>query len=267
MKLKFTHILLSIGIIILNNACIMEKKEEATINLNSKILAWQESTVSMEDSIFDIMYAAHGSEELMNHTYEFQFRNKEYLISNKDGHYVYQVHVKTDTSDYIDYLKDGIFTRKEGDNEVDLPEKEISKHAEALNSVIYFASLPSKLKDNAVNRMYRGVDTIKGKSYFILKVFFDEENGGKDFEDEYRYWINTETHEIDYLAYNYSVNNGGVRFRAAYNKRRINDVLFQDYINYKAHFSTPLEYLPELYEQNQLEELSRIETENINLLE
>jgi hypothetical protein len=29
------------------------------------------------------------------------------------------------------------------------------------------------------------------------------QNGGADFDDEFHYWINKQTHKIDYLAYNY----------------------------------------------------------------
>jgi hypothetical protein len=38
----------------------------------------------------------------------------------------------------------------------------------------------------------------------------------KDFDDEYMYWIK-DTRKVDYLAYSYHVNDGGVRFRAAFN--------------------------------------------------
>jgi len=80
------------------------------------------------------------------------------------------------------------------------------------------------------------------------------------------YWINEETGIIDYLAYNYIVNGGGVRFREAINSRKINDIVFQDYINYKPESKeTPLNELDNLFENGQLKELSRIISEDITV--
>lgn len=61
---------------------------------------------------------------------------------------------------------------------------------------------------------------------------------------------------MDYFAYNYQVNEGGVRFRAAFNTRVVAGVTFQDYINYEAPIKTPLKDLPGLYEQGKLKEAS-----------
>jgi len=110
---------------------------------------------------------------------------------------------------------------------------------------------------------YVGQEKVKNVLYEVIEVTFDKEGGGKDYDDEFYYWINRETYLIDYLAYNYQVGKGGVRFRSAYNKRNIAGITFQDYINYKAPVGTPISELPSLYESDKLIELSRIETENI----
>ena len=72
---------------------------------------------------------------------------------------------------------------------------------------------------------------------------------------------------MDYLAYNYKVNGGGVRFRSSYNRRNVGGIIFQDYINYKAEVGTPLKDLPTLYENDKLKEVSRIDTENVKLIQ
>jgi len=141
--------------------------------------------------------------------------------------------------------------------------KEANAISGGLNSVIYFATLPHKLNDKAANVAYIGQKKVKNVLYEVIEVTFDKEGGGKDYDDEFYYWINNETNLIDYLAYNYQVGTGGVRFRSAYNKRNIAGITFQDYINYKAPLGTPLSELPSLYERDKLIELSRIETENI----
>ena len=132
-----------------------------------------------------------------------------------------------------------------------------------LNSVIYFAKLPHKLGDASMNKSYEGSATIKGKNYEVIKVPFNQEGGGTDFEDEYYYWVNKDTNLIDYLAYNYQTNGGGVRFRVAYNPGKVGGIYFQDYVNYKAEFGTALKELPQLFEADSLKQLSLIETENI----
>jgi hypothetical protein len=55
----------------------------------------------------------------------------------------------------------------------------------------------------------------KDKQYDVVGVTFGQDGGGKDFDDEFHYWINKQTHKVDYLAYSYRTNDGGVRFRTA----------------------------------------------------
>jgi hypothetical protein len=132
-----------------------------------------------------------------------------------------------------------------------------------LNSVIYFATLPYKLQDASVHKNFIEETTIKEKQYAIVGVTFGQAGGGKDFDDEFHYWINKETHKIDYLAYNYRTHDDGVRFRAAFNTRVIDGLTFQDYINYEAPWGTALKDSPKLDEQGRLKELSQILTENV----
>ena len=70
----------------------------------------------------------------------------------------------------------------------------------------------------------------------------------------------------DYLAYLYYTDGGGLRFRKAYNPRKVNGILFQDYVNYKPREdSATISEIEALYKQNALEELSRIELTNITV--
>ncbi|MGB5274183.1 MAG: DUF6503 family protein, partial [Flavobacteriaceae bacterium] len=119
----------------------------------------------------------------------------------------------------------------------------------------------------AVNKTYAGETTIKEKNYDVLEITFDQKGGGKDHDDEFMYWIDTDTKHIHYLAYRYSSSGGGVRFRSAYNPRMVSGIRFQDFINYEAPVGTPLDSLPGLYEAGKLKELSKIETANVVCLE
>ena len=99
--------------------------------------------------------------------------------------------------------------------------------------------------------------------YDAIEITFNQQGGGKDYDDVFYYWINKQTQKVDYLAYSYHVNEGGIRFREAYNRRVVGGITFQDYINYEAPLGTPLKELPKLFEENKLKELSRIDMENI----
>jgi len=70
----------------------------------------------------------------------------------------------------------------------------------------------------------------------------------------------------DYFAYSYLTDGGGVRFRKAINRRTIDNLLIQDYINYKAEDkNTPLNKMLSLFLEGKLNELSRIENKNVNV--
>lgn len=136
----------------------------------------------------------------------------------------------------------------------------------ALNSVHYFVKLPYGLNDPAVNKTLLGEVTLKEKVYYKIKVTFDQTGGGEDFEDTYLYWINTETFKPDYLAYDFHVNEGGVRFRVAYNERYIEGIRFVDYENYKPKDEgTTINTIDAKYQSGELELLSKIELKNITV--
>ncbi len=212
-------------------------------------------------------FRAHGGDLYLTASYSFQFREKQYAFVHDHGNFVYSVIYNDNGKVILDELKNGTFSRKINGAPTELTQKEISKYAEALNSVIYFATLPYKLRDKAVNKSYGGETTIKGKNYDILEITFDQKGGGKDHDDEFTYWIDSDTKHIQYLAYRYSSSGGGVRFRSAYNPRMVSGIRFQDYINYEAPIGTALDSLPKLYEAGKLKELSKIETANVVCLE
>lgn len=137
-------------------------------------------------------------------------------------------------------------------------------YSNSLNSVMYFFQLPKPLQDSSVIKVLMSSIEINGYSYWTIKVTFKEEGGGEDYQDEYRYWINQNNYEIDFLAYNYQSDGGGTRFRRAINKRKINGMFFQDYENYKPfQIFEQLDNLPKLFEQGNLELISLIENKNI----
>ncbi|WP_430410662.1 DUF6503 family protein [Kordia sp.] len=265
--MKQTQLLLAFLFIISFIACDTKGKPTSTTETTTAVAETTQTattkTVDKATQLTQQTIQAHGGELYDQAKYEFVFRDKKYRFKNDGNAYVYEVESTKDGNTTRDVLDNGKFSRTINNKPVELSEKKITSAIGAVNSVIYFATLPHKLNDAAVNKTFVEETTIKGEKYDVLKVTFSQEGGGEDFDDEYHYWINKATKKIDYLAYNYQVNGGGVRFRSAYNTRVVDGITFQDYINYKASVGTALKELPALYEKNELKELSKIETQNI----
>lgn len=211
--------------------------------------------------------AAHGSEALQNAEVTFQFRGAQFLVKS-DGHDFYYQRQQVDTSGrrVIDQVwPDSTFRTIDGERQLLTPKK-ANAISESLHSVVYFALLPKALNDPAVQASYVDSVQLKGERYHRIKVTFSEENGGQDHEDEYLYWIHHEKHTLDYLAYNFQVNGGGARFRAAENPRQVAGVRFQDYKNYKpTDGRQELHRLDSLYEAGALTLLSEIQLKNVEV--
>lgn len=221
------------------------------------------ATMDKADSLVVKTIGAHGGELYETAHYGFTFRKKNFTFHNKKEGYIYTSTGQKDGEEIRDVLDNGTLTRTINGTEIELSAKDVAKYTEALNSVIYFATLPYKLQDAAVKKSYEGRTTIKDQEYDILSVTFEQEGGGTDYDDAFMYWVNSKTNTIDYLAYSYETNDGGVRFRSAYEPRTVGGIRFQNYINYEASIGTPLDRLPSLYEAGELKELSRIETEDV----
>lgn len=198
---------------------------------------------------------------------EFDFRDKHYSSQRRDGAFKY-IRITTDSLQEIKdiYSSHSEFIRQVNGEQVIIPDSLAQRIENSINSVNYFVLLPYGLNDSAVRKTYIGKATVKGNDYHKIQVNFSEEGGGDDFEDVYMHWIHTETFKLEYLAYSFHVNGGGMRFREAYNERYINGLRIVDYNNFKPKVATAkLEELDSHFEQGTLELLSKIETENVSV--
>ncbi len=232
-------------------------------NTSSKVVT---TPLSQAEQLVNKTIAVHGGTKYDLAHYQFTFREKQYTFHNQAATYKYTVTSEKDGQKIVDVLDHNGLKRSINGEVQELSEKQIRGYTGGLNSVIYFATLPHKLQDAAVKKAYKGETSIKGKKYHVLEITFGEEGGGTDHDDQFHYWINQADNTIDYIAYNYQVSGGGVRFREAYNRRTVEGIIFQDYVNYKAAVGTPLADLPALFEQEKLKKLSVIETENVKTL-
>lgn len=218
--------------------------------------------------VIDQAIIAHGQHLFENATLSFLFRDKQYSARRSDAEYIYTRSFKNGSALIEDMLINSTdFSRKKNDVSIEIEKEWAEKYSRSINSVLYFFQLPYLLNDLAVKKIDQGMKQIKGENYYQIKVSFQIENGGEDFEDEYLYWIDVNTFEIDYLAYNYITDGGGVRFRSAINKRRVNGLLVQDYINYAPlNKKILLSSLITEFEKGALIERSRIINSDITLL-
>jgi len=221
------------------------------------------------NSIVEKSIEAHGVQLLNDYSVFFQFRNYKYSVQRDTANYTYTRTTVKGTDTILDILDSGDgFKRIINKHTIVVPDSMVQRYSSSLNSVLYFFQLPYTLRDAAAIKSYKGLTEINNTEYHTIAVSFTEENGGEDFEDEFRYWINSSTYEIDYLAYSYISNGGGVRFRKAFNKKQISGMLFQDYKNYKpSSKETHLDSLPIIFEKEQLKLLSTIVNTEIQVLD
>lgn len=237
------------------------------ILLLSILLVSCENHEETAQSIVDKAIENAGGEKYENSRISFEFRNRKYISTRKGGKFRFErIFQDTLTGEIRDVLDNDGFKRELNGNRIQLPDSLVRAYTNSVNSVHYFMELPYGLNDPAVNKKLIGKDNIEGKEYYEIAVSFDKQGGGKDHDDEYLYWINSENYTVDYFAYNYDTEDAGVRFRKAVNPRTINGIRFADYLNYGySNYKVDLSKLDSLYEADDLFEVSTIKNKNIEV--
>jgi len=219
------------------------------------------------NKIIDESIQASGGHKIDTSVIEFNFRDINYKATRLGGKFKLERVFLDSIGEIRDVLSNNGLDRYINESFVNLPDSMATKYSASVNSVHYFAVLPYGLDGKAVNKTYVNKVDIKGKSYHKIKVTFNEEGGGEDFEDVFMYWVNTVTSKVDYLAYSYNEDDGkGLRFREAYNERYVKGIRFVDYNNYKPKDNTSkLEELDKQFIDNKLELLSKIELKEVTV--
>lgn len=207
----------------------------------------------------------HGGEAFQTGVMEFDFRGDRFLLARHDDRFRQErVHVDPEgrvvreqmTNEGTRLLLDG--------REVTLDEEERAELELAVNSVIYFAFLPHRLRDPGVRAAHLGETRIRDEPYDVVEVTFDEAQGGEDWEDRFVYWIHSESGTLDWMAYRYERDDGGTRFRRAVNRREVGPLLVQDWENWDGGDRVSrLEDYPDLHAAGELELVSMVEMENL----
>lgn len=218
------------------------------------------------DQIINETIEHHGGEAYEEFELAFDFRDRHYTASRNKGIFMYTREFSDSTGTIKDVLNNSGFQRYRNGKLAALTDERRNAFTNSVNAVIYFALLPFGLNDDAVNKKWIEQTIIKGEPYDVIYVSFDPQGGGKDHQDEFLYWIHQDKKTMDYMAYNYETDGGGLRFREAINPRKVGSILFQDYVNYKpADETIPLKQIKALFTSGKLEKLSDIKLENITV--
>ena len=230
------------------------KEEKSEIKLSADEIV----TKSIEKS---------GGKAFDNSVIRFDFRDKFYVARRNIGQFSLIRMFKDGNDSVFDLLTNNNFDRFINDSRVILEDSMKAKFSASVNSVHYFSVLPYGLNAEAVNKTLLGEEQIKKKNYYKIKITFNPNGGGEDYEDVFVYWIDNENFKVDYLAYSYNEEDGvGMRFREAFNERYIEGIRFVDYNNYKTENNElDLFDLGEAFEENKLKFLSKIELKNIEV--
>lgn len=215
--------------------------------------------------IIDKAIEVSNTDKVANATISFDFRDRSYKAVRDNGLYSLERITKKNDSLTIDILSNSGFKRYINNELVQVADSMAVKYSESVNSVHYFAVLPYGLNDAAVNKKLLDNSTIKGKEYYKVQITFDREGGGVDYEDVFVYWIHTKEFAIDYLAYKFHVDGGGLRFREVTSENRAEGIRFVNYNNYKPINDTRVSDLDIAFENNSLKLVSEIILKNIQV--
>ncbi len=236
------------------------------LTISVLIYACKKNQELTAQQIIDKAIESSATNKLINASLAFDFRGKHYEAVRKNGLYKLIREFKEDTILIKDVLKNDGFTRYKNEIKVNLPDSLASQYGESVNSVHYFSKLPLGLNDAAVIKKRMSNVNIKGKEYYKIKITFQQDGGGKDFEDVFIYWFSKETFQLTYLAYSFHVNGGGVRFREVSQVQNSNGISFFNYNNFKPkNLSQKIETIDKAYEENALIKVSEINMENIRV--
>lgn len=208
----------------------------------------------------------HGAGVLDRAEVSFSFRGTPFTVRRDGGAFEY-ARIVADSGDVVrDVLDNDGFRRTRAGRPVALGPEESAAAKGAVNSVVYFALLPYPLADPAVQPRLLSPDTLGGEPYHLVEVTFRPEGGGRDYQDRFLYWIHRDRYTVDYLAYSYDVNDGGIRFREAFNPRTVGGVRFADYRNYAPETLEPaLESLGQMFEADSLALVSEIVLDSVRV--
>jgi len=219
------------------------------------------------DSIIQKTIETHGGAKMEHVKIDYDFRDKHYTTTLKNGTYHYQrTYQDTAGNQYKAVLSNDSLYREVNGQKVGLSKDEKAGLRGSLDAVNYFFLLPYKLKDPVVQSQYLSSVNIHKSPYKKIRVTFKEGGNGQNHQDTFLYWVHENNYTMDFLAYKYQTSGGGMRFRVADNIRTIKGIQFQDYLNLApVDSSINFEKIDSFYKENEVKRVSEIRKKNIEV--
>lgn len=210
---------------------------------------------------------AHGGERFDRIQVEFDFRGDPFIVRYDRGLFHFERRrVDAGGRTVVDRIDNDGASRQVDGEPVQLTAEERASLETQVNSVVYFAFLPYRLGDPAVRLRDLGDVELEDRPYRVIEVTFEQEGGGRDFDDRFVYWVHRDDHTLDFLAYRFHVGDGGTRFRRAVNRREVGGILIQDYENWTLDPEMDdVAAYGEAFAAGRLELVSMVELENVKV--
>lgn len=218
-------------------------------------------------AIVDGALEAAGASNIDGSVITFDFRGKHFTVTHDGGRYRYERDYTDSTGTVHEVLSNDQLYREINGHSTQLSAEADDIMEEDINSVVYFALLPYRLNDRAVQKRALGTSVVHGQLYDMIEVTFRQDGGGKDYQDRFVYWFHHERCTMDFLAYYYHSGEMGSRFRQAIHPRTVGGIRFADYLNFDADTLglNDIEHYGSLFDAGALETVSIVTLDHIKV--
>ena len=164
----------------------------------------------------------------------------------------------------VRWSNDALEVRENGTPVAVEPERE-QRYRDWAMARVYFCFLPYRLDDPSVIQHELGLVDWEGRRLHRVKVTF-EPGTSTDAGDEYMYWFDPETARLEYFAYSYDDDGGGLRFRRAFDHRRVGGLLVFDQDNYGVEGpGLSVDAIDPAYVKSRMRHISTVRLEQISV--
>jgi hypothetical protein len=231
------------------------------------LLSGCERSVETPEDVIRAAIDRYGGDAFDQVAVRWEFRGVPFEVHRDRGLFRYQRTVADSLGRaHVEVMEnDGTWIEVDGVRQ-EVDEATVRRIESAVNSTVYLGFLPFRLDDSAVRLQDLGTGEVAGESYRKIQVTFQEDGGGRDWQDRFVYWFREGDWTLDYLAYWEAVDPPVTRFRRAMNRREVGGIVVQDYENFTAEDdAVDISDYDRLFEEGRLTLVSVIEFDEVNV--
>lgn len=227
--------------------------------------------VETAEGVVNAAIERHGGDRFEEVSIRWDFRTVPFGLDRDHGRFRYHRVVLDEVEiDIVQVIEnDGVWIEMNGARqEVDI--STATSIESQINATVYLGFLPFRLDDEAVRLADLGTSEIDGRAYRKVEVTFEEDGGGRGWENRFVFWFQDGEWTLDYFAYWEPTDPPTTRFRRAVNPREIGGLLIQDYENYTVDDPSvspefDIAAYDQLFEEGRVRLLSMVEFENVQV--